>query len=587
MQTRWNLDALYTGFDSPEYVRDFARFKEAVAEFNTWADENLQQSGGTAEKLTTFITKANEFAKLTLLIHYVQLTMSVDANNTTAMKQCDVLFALYAGIAKPSAQLTSFIGRAEDLDDAIASSPLLTEHAFILREMKQKYQFQLADDVEDAIARLTITGSDAWENMRDVLTSTLMIDVEVKGEVVREPLSVVRNMAYDNDASIRKNAYEAELAAYPNVDKAVAAALNAVKGEALTQVKMRGYESPLHMTLVSSRMEKQTLDAMMAAIQEFLPSLRRFYKKKAAMLGHEGSLPFYDLFAPVGEADMRFTYEEAADFVVKQFTSFSRRLGDFAKRAFDEAWIDAEPREGKRGGAFCDNLHAIGESRFMANFSGSFGDVSTLAHELGHGFHGECLKNQAPLNSDYSMPIAETASTFCETIIANAAMKTASDVEKVVLLDNDITEMTQVVVDIYSRYVFETNFFAARADGPLAVDEINALMLAAQKEAYGDGLDENVLHPYMWLCKPHYYSAGLNFYNFPYAYGMLFSKGLYAEYERVGATFGERYETLLAATGTNTMEAIGDLAGINVRTSAFWQQSLKQVESKIDEFCNL
>ena len=587
MQKQWNLDVLYTGFDAPEYTKDFTRLKEAVAELNTWAAENLQTQGDTAVKITVYIDKKNELARLVLLVHYAQLVMSVDANNTTAVKQCDLLYGVLAETAKPDAQFRGFVGRADDLEEAIAASDVLTAHAFILREMKAQSRFQLADDVEDAIARLTITGGDAWENMRDVLTSTLMIDVMVKGETVREPLSVVRNMAYDADADTRKNAYEAELAAYPRVDKAVAAALNAVKGEALTQVKLRGYESPLHMTLVSSRMEKQTLDAMMTAIQEFLPSLRRFYKKKAAMLGHPGGLPFYDLFAPVGEMDMRFSYDEAAAFVIKQFTSFSQSLGDYAKRAFDEAWIDAEPREGKRGGAFCDNLHAIGQSRIVANYSGSFSDVSTLAHELGHGFHGDCLKDAAPLNSDYSMPIAETASTFCETIVANAAMQTALPAEKVVLLENEITDMTQVVVDIYSRYVFETNFFAAREEGSLSVDEINALMLAAQKEAYGDGLNENVLHPYMWLCKPHYYSAGLNFYNFPYAYGMLFSKGLYAEFERIGSAFGAKYEALLAATGTNTMEAIGDLAGIDVRTSDFWRQSLKQVESKINEFCNL
>ena len=587
MEMRWNLDALYKGFDAPEYARDFEELKNAVSAFNAWADENLQKPGDTAAKLETSIGQINEIARLLTLLHYAKLVMSVDANDTTAMKQSDVLYAIFVGLAKPQAQFKGFVGRAADLEEAIASSKLLTEHAFVLREMKEQYKHQLADDVEDAIARLTITGGDAWENMRDMLTSTLMIDVMVKGETRREPLSVVRNMAYDADAETRKNAYEAELAAYPHVDKAVASALNAVKGEALTQVKLRGYDSPLHMTLVSSRMDKETLDAMMTAIREYLPSLRRYYKKKAAMLGHPGGLPFYDLFAPVGEADMRFTYEDAAAFVVKQFTGFSQSLGAYAKRAFDEAWIDAEPREGKRGGAFCDNLHSIGQSRFMANFSGSFGDVSTLAHELGHGFHGECLKNAAPLNTEYTMPIAETASTFCETIIANAAMRVASPAEKVVLLDNDITEMTQVVVDIYSRYVFETNLFAARAEGSLSVKEMNALMLSAQKEAYGDGLDENVLHPYMWLCKPHYYSAGLNFYNFPYAYGMLFSKGLYAEYERTGAAFGAKYEALLAATGTNSMEAIGDLAGIDVRTPDFWRSSLKQVEAKIDEFCSL
>ena len=587
MDMRWNLDDLYTSFDAPEYKRDFARLKEFVGELAAWANENLSDVCNAAATIEAYIDKQAELSKLMLMLHYASLVMSVDTENSVAAKQYDLLCGMCADLTKPDVQFQKFVGSLPDLDAVIALSPILTEHAFILKEMKEQSRFQLADDVEEALAKMSITGSDAWENLRETLTSTLMIDVTVNGETHAEPLAVIRNMAYDADAETRRNAYAAELNAYARVDKAVAAALNSVKGEALTQVKLRGYDSPLHMTLESSRMEKRTLDAMMEAIREYLPSLRRFYKKKAEMLGHKNGLPFYDLFAPVGSVDMRFSYEQAIAFVVKQFTSFSQHLGDYAKRAFADHWVDAEPREGKRGGAFCDNLHAVGQSRIMANFSGSFSDVSTLAHELGHGFHGECLKNVSPLNSDYSMPIAETASTFCETLIANAAMQTATDAEKVVLLENEITDMTQVVVDIYSRYLFETNFFAAREDGPLSVEEINALMLDTQKEAYGDGLDAECLHPYMWLCKPHYYSAGLNFYNFPYAYGMLFSKGLYAEYLRAGSAFPAKYEALLEATGASSLEDIGKLAGIDVRDKAFWKRSLQQVEEKIDEFCRL
>jgi len=585
MHMRWNLDELYTAFDSPAYERDFARLKAAVVAFTAWANEALGDADNAEAKLLAYIDTTTELSRLSLMLHYASLVMSVDAANTEAIKQYDLLCTLWSDLTKPDVRFQKFVGALPDLDALLAASPRLAEHSFVLKEMQAKSGYMLADDVEDALAKMRITGSDAWENLRDTLTSTLMIEVCIKDEVKTEPLSVVRNMAYDADAETRENAYEAELAAYPRVDKSVAAALNSVKGEALTQVRLRGYSSPLQMSLVSARMEQKTLDAMLEAIRAFLPSLRRYFKKKAEMLGHENGLPFYDLFAPVGEADIRFTYEEAIDFIVNQFTSFSQHLGDYAKRAFENHWVDAEPREGKRGGAFCDNLHALGQSRFMANFSGSFSDVSTLAHELGHGFHGECLKHVSSLNSEYSMPIAETASTFCETIIANAAMQTASSAERIALLDNDIMEMTQVVVDIYSRFLFESSFFEARENGPLSVEEINALMLAAQKEAYGDGLDENVLHPYMWLCKPHYYSAGLNYYNFPYAYGMLFSKGLYAAYMQDRTGFPLKYEELLAATGCNTLEAIGDLAGINVREKAFWLSSLRQVEKTIDAFC--
>ncbi|TGU86830.1 oligoendopeptidase F, partial [Mesorhizobium sp. M00.F.Ca.ET.186.01.1.1] len=193
--------------------------------------------------------------------------------------------------------------------------------------------------------------------------------------------------------------------------------------------------------------------------------------------------------------------------------------------------------EGKRGGAFCYNLHMVGESRIMANYTGSYNDVSTLAHELGHGYHGECLVQEAFYNSDYPMPIAETASILCETIIAKAALAQATPEEAFSILENDISGASQVIVDIYSRYLFESAVFARRSEGSLSVGELKELMLQAQKDAYGAGLDSSVLHPYMWVCKPHYYSADFNFYNFPYAFGLLFAKGLYAEYVKRGEAF--------------------------------------------------
>ena len=237
------------------------------------------------------------------------------------------------------------------------------------------------------------------------------------------------------------------------------------------------------------------------------------------------------------EADMKFSYEEGTKFVEKNFRTFSDHLGDFANKAINKNWIDVKPREGKVGGAFCENLHFIGESRILLNYGDNFGDVVTLAHELGHGFHGECLNNETTLNSDYPMPIAETASTFCETIIKKAAIKDATKDEALTILETEISDCTQVIVDIYSRFLFEKSFFESRKESALSVEEIKELMVNAQKEAYGDGLDPNFLHPYMWAWKPHYYDTEYNYYNFPYAFGLLFAKGLYAEYLKKGAGF--------------------------------------------------
>jgi pepF/M3 family oligoendopeptidase len=340
------------------------------------------------------------------------------------------------------------------------------------------------------------------------------------------------------------------------------------------------------MTLLHSRLDRPILEALLAAMKDSFPMFRKFFRKKAEMLGHPGGLPFYDLFAPVGDLHMTFTYPEAAAFVVKHFGGFHPKLGAFAQQAFDQRWIDAEPREGKQGGAFCDNIHPLGQSRIMTNFTGSFNDVSTLAHELGHAFHGDCLNQETSLNSEYPMPIAETASTFCETLICAAALKTATPQEALVILENDISGVAQVIVDIYSRFLFEDEVFRRRPEGPLSVQECKDIMLEAQRQTYGDGL-EGDLHPYMWLCKTHYYHAGHNYYNFPYAYGQLFAKGLYAKYLAEGEAFYDQYTALLATTGKANLYDIGKQAGIDVRDPAFWKNSLEVVAQDIEKFVTL
>ena len=585
MDMRWSLDDLYTSFESAEFLADFKAAKEEIADFGKWAGQAFASPDDAGAKLEAYINRVNGSKKFQKLFSFAMLTRSVDEHNEAAKKYSDLLRGLMAEMSKPSVLFKGFVARLTDLDALIAASPVLTEHEFVLREIVAQNKYLLSEKEEIAIAKMRITGSAAWADMKDMLLATMKIPVTVEGVEKVLPLPAVRNLAFDANAETRKGAYFAEMKAYENVERASAAALNAIKGEVLTQVALRGYESPLHMTLVNSRLEKSTLEAMISAMEDFLPSFRRYYKKKAQLLGHKGSLPFYDLFAPSAKVKMKFTYQEAMDFILEHFYAYSQEMGDFTKKAYDDKWVDAEVREGKRGGAFCANLHSIGQSRVMANFDGSFSNVTTLAHEFGHAYHGHCLKDTSYLNTSYTMPIAETASTFCESIITDAAIKKADADEKLAILEVSISDALQVVVDIYSRFLFESRFFEKRAGGPLSVEEINNLMLQAQKDAYGDGLDHDCLHKYMWVNKVHYYYAERNFYNFPYAYGMLFSNGLYAQYLDEGASFCEKYNNLLAATGKKSLEAVGDMAGIDVRKKEFWTKSLKLVEDKIDEFC--
>jgi len=585
---RWNLDHLYPAFDSEELKKDLEIVTLEIEKMKKWADWELKNTENSVKKIEEYIQMQLDFiSHYSRLYHYAELSLSVEAKNDKALKTVERLEKMGTELAEPSVKFQKWLSQHSNLEELISSSNSLQEHRFYLMELVEKSRYMLSEKEEVILAKMKNTGSNAWAKLQELLSSTLLVDITVDGEKKQLPLPVVRNMAYDADAQVRKDAYEAELASYKKVEESSAASLNGIKGEVITVSKLRGYSSPLEKTLLDSRMDKEILDAMWTAIRESLPVFQRFYRKKGEMLGHKNGLPFYDLFAPVGKVEKKYTYEQAKDFIVNHFRQFSDRLADFADHAFTHQWIDAEPREGKRGGAFCSNLHEIKESRILSNFTGSFSDVTTLAHELGHGYHGACLVDETVLNSDYPMPLAETASIFCETIIKNAALEKAESEEALFILENDISDAGQVIVDIYSRFLFESELFKRREEGSLPVKELKEIMLSAQKEAYGDGLDPEVLHPYMWLCKPHYYYSNSNFYNFPYAFGLLFAKGLYAEYLKRGDEFVNAYDQLLAVTGKMKIADVTKIMGIDVTQVDFWRNSLKLIEQDIETFMNL
>ena len=588
MSLNWSLKELYPSFESQEFKIDMDRLTSKINEVNEWANEIVKDNNDILIKLEDYIKK---YSKLTELISkigsFIQLSISVNTKDAEALRYSDIFEKKLTHIVEASTKVERYISNIENIDCIIEKSELLKAHEYVLKSIVEQSKYLLSDKEESIIANMKNTGSNAWSKLKDNLISSLMVEIKENDEVKEYPLTVVLNMAEDNSEEVRKRAYEAEIASYKKVEEGVAAALNGIKGEVLTVCDFRGYNSPLEKTLIDSRMDEESLNAMLDAMKESLPVFRKYLRRKAEMLGHKNGLPFYDLYAPISNADMKFTYEEGAKFVVKNFRTFSDNLGDFAQKAIDNNWIDVEPREGKVGGAFCAGLHFIGESRVLLNYGGSFGDVVTMAHELGHGFHGECLKNEAILNSDYPMPIAETASTFCETIIKKAAIKEADKEEALAILEAEICDCTQVIVDIYSRFLFEKSVFEARKESALTVEQIKELMLKAQREAYGVGLDPEYLHPYMWAWKPHYYDADYNYYNFPYAFGLLFAKGLYAEYLKKGESFTSEYERLLSITGKNKIADITKEVGIDIHNKEFWRNSLKTIEEDIEKFIEL
>jgi len=585
LELNWSLKELYSSFECNEFKEDLDKLDELIEYFITTTNNIIDSTDSPDKLLENFISMNIELKTLARKLgSMVHLTLSVDTKNSAALKYDDILSSKISNLAESEAKITKWIGNLKDLDKIIQGSRLLSDHNFFLKEKAENSKYMLSDKEEAIIAKMKNTGSDAWCKLKNVLTSGLMVDIELYGKNKQLPLSMIRNMAYEADSTIRRKAYEAEIKAYEKIHDGMAAAINGIKGEVITLCDMRGFPSPLDKTLFNSRMDRKILDSMLDAIKEYLPIFRKYLKRKGELLGHKNGLPFYDLFAPMGNADMTYTYEDGCKCIIDNFRTFSDDLADFAKNAMEKSWIDVLPKEGKVGGAFCSRLPHVGESRVLLNYGNTFSDVVTLSHELGHGYHGYCLNNESILNAHYPMPIAETASNFCETIVKKAAIKTATKEEAFSILETEISDCTQVIVDIYSRFLFESELFKIRKESSLSVKDLNEIMVNAQKEAYGDGLDSNFLHPYMWACKTHYYYAENNFYNFPYAFGQLFAKGLYAEYLKRGDSFPEQYKTLLSATGKNSLSDVAKIMNIDISSKDFWITSLKMIEEDINLF---
>ena len=582
MNQTWNLDPIYKGFDDPAFENDMAELKNIIAQVENFAAnisgedplQGLKKGVKLQEDCVNLINK---------LAGYASLRQSADTKNPEAGSQMGRIMGLYSSLAAPLAAMQDWASKLPNLMELVEKDEDLKDYTFLFQKLRESSRYLLPGIGEAVAAKYELSGGNAWADMHQYLTST--VPVEYQGKITN--LSSIRNLAYDPDPKVRKEAYEAELKCYDRIKDPVAYALNSLKLETISDCQLRGYDSPLDRTLKNADMSRATLDAMLSAMDEYLPKFWHYLKVKGKALGHENGLPWYDLFAPMGKTSTRFTAESARDYLVSLFAKFDQEESQMIARAFDNAWIDFYPRDGKAGGAFCASVESLGESRILTNFDGMFTDVVTLAHELGHAFHNHNIRSHRPLNMDYSMPVAETASTFNECVVMGAAIQNAADKdEKLALIESQLQDATQIICDIYSRYTFESMVFDHREEQFMNADTLSQFMLEAQKKCYGDGLDQTCLHPYMWICKGHYY--GSTFYNFPYAFGGLFARGLHAQYEKEGAeSFVPKYKKLLYTTTIATAEDTARVAGIDLTDKNFWRSALKTIADQIDLFCSL
>jgi pepF/M3 family oligoendopeptidase len=590
---QWSLADVHDSIDARSFTdalersaADVDRLVALFDELGIRATERRQPTDVDGEAARSALDEMNRVsADLAVLRSYAYCIVAADSRDTPAQAALGETRRIDAVLRPLTARLADWVA-ALDVDALADLSAEVDEHRGPLTRLAARAEHQMSEAEEHLAAELGVTGSTAWARLHNDVTSqlTTLVELPTGDEVL--PMPAVRGLATDADPATRRAAYDAEQRAWPTIEVPIAAAMNAIKGEANALNRRRRWSSPLDASLFANSVSRPTFDAMQSAVVAALPDLRRWMRTKAALHGHDPShgLPWWDLVAPLPSADGDVSWDDGLDVVRSAFSGYSDTLGGLVDRALDERWIDAEPRSGKAGGAFCASF-VDDRSLVLLNWSGSADSTQTTAHELGHAYHNTTLAGRTALQRQLPMALAETASIFCETLVVEAGLTRMSGLERLAQLDVDLVGTNQVLVDIHSRFLFETETFARRKRRTLSAAELCEMMTDAQATAYGDGLDQRTSHPYMWLVKSHYY--GSHFYNWPYTYGLLFGLGLFARYQADPDRFRDGYDDMLSRAGMDSAEQLGQAFGLDVTDEAFWTASLDVVRARIDDYVTL
>ena len=590
----WQLESIFPGLDSPEYANAKAEIKHKLEALEHFMDEhevrslqNPQVDDAVVSVLEELIARTNDlFTQFSTLRAYLVGFTATDAFNDRAQAEASALSPLGSKLGVFSKRLTAWVGSFEP-GALISTSDLAKNHAHFIRQSELGAKHLMGDEAEELVSALGPSSGGAWGKLHNDLISRHTITKTLPGrEEAEYPLTELKNLQAETNPELRKAAFEAELELLERNTVPFAAAMNSIKGHVNEVSERRGWASALDAALFQSAISRQSLAAMQEACEESFPTFRRYLKAKAKFLGKD-TLTWYDLLAPVSVGEPRtYTWDEAKAFVRETFGRYSDELADFAQKTFDAGWCDVPPRKGKRNGAFCMRVPGVQESRVMLNFGGQLDDIFTVAHELGHAYHNEQFYTfeRTFLQNNTPMTLAETASIFCETIVTNAMLARSDEAQSLAILEQDLLGATQLVVDIHSRFLFESTVFEKRKARELSIGEFKGIMLDAQAATYGDALAENARHPLMWAQKGHYYSAGRSFYNFPYTFGYLFGLGLYAQYKNKPEGWHERYDKLLASTGMDDAAPLAKGFGIDIEDTDFWRESLKIAAERVERY---
>lgn len=588
----WNLSILWDSFSGTDYQNSIKELNELISQITCLLKQQVTKFN---EFLISYLEIDNQIGQLfESLYAYSYSVYATDTTNSESLNNMALLEEIQLSITDYQLIFRQIlIENKMKLDSFFLENPKFQNYDFILREEIELSIHQM-EAKEEALANdLQRFGGDAWSKLHEQIISN-MVDKET-GKTFNQ----LRNDAYSPDRNLRKESYYKEIALLEQNQIAISSALNNIKGATNSLNKKRNWgeseNGAINRSLFSSRLSNKSLESLISAMEEAIPMWHEYLIEKAKILklkdenGNPEKCSFYDIFAPIEfetsteESTSNWTYNEAKEFIINEFYKFSSDMGDFVKNTFEENWIDAEIRKGKVGGAFCIDFPLQKVSRVLTNFSGRTSDVITLVHELGHAYHHHCIKELDYNLSSYPMTLAETASIFAETMVTNSMLKSASNLEKVKLIEMHLSDSCQTLLDILSRFYFEKSVFEQRKDKELGAEDFCQLMLDAQNKTYGNSLTD-VKHPYLWAVKTHYYNPELDFYNYPYAFGQLFSLGLYSQYTNNPQEFPEKYQKLLQNTGMMSCEDVCKLAGFDITTKEFWLSGIKEIQKEFEEW---
>ncbi|MFB5267128.1 M3 family oligoendopeptidase [Paenibacillus enshidis] len=458
--------------------------------------------------------------------------------------------------------------------------------AFVLNESREEAREKMAPELESLALDLAVDGYHGWGGFYDTIVSKVSIPVEENGKVAHLSAGQAANKLHHADRAVREKIFAQWEKAWTDVEDYCADTLNHLGGFRLKLYENRGWHDVLKEPLSINRMSKETLDMMWQVIVETKPVLVKYLERKARLLRVE-RLSWHDIEAPLGASSEHISYDKAAVTIIEQFAKFSPDMAAFAEMAFEKSWIEAEDRPGKRPGGFCTSLPVSKETRIFMTYAGTASNVSTLAHELGHGYHQHVMDELPELNQNYAMNVAETASTLAELIVSDALVEAApNEQEKLALLEDKIQRSVAFFMNIHARFLFETRFYEQRKSGIVGAEQLSELMAEAQREAYCDVLAE--MHPHFWASKLHFYITDVPFYNYPYTFGYMFSAGIYAHAQKSGGGFAKEYDELLRDTGRMTVE---DLAskhlGSDLTKPDFWRGAAELAVKDIELFLSM